>query len=295
MERIRQAVEQAQQQRQEKKPNRSTSIEQSAASEEQSAASESSNAATPTPAASSLPSSRLVPTSEVEYKQTPTIEVDMATRERNRLIAAIPGHPQQDIYRMLRTQVLQVMDANNWKSIAVTSPTPNSGKTLTAINLAISIAMESSHAALLVDADLRYPTIHKYFGYSPKSTLGHYLFDEEPVAPMLFRPDMNRLTVLPGRLPIHDSAEALGSPKWVSLLNEASSRYPDRIVVIDIAPVLNVDDALTIAPHIDCVLMVAENGRTKRDELQRALELLDGYPLIGTVLNKSGAKVAGRY
>jgi protein-tyrosine kinase len=288
MERIRQAVEEAQKQRQEKKPNRSASIEQSAASEP-------SNAATPTPAASSLPSSQLVPTSEVEYTQTPTIEVDMATRERNRLIAAIPGHPQQDIYRMLRTRILQVMDANNWKSIAVTSPTPNSGKTLTAINLAISIAMESSHAALLVDADLRYPTIHKYFGYSPKSTLGHYLFDEEPVAPMLFRPDMNRLTVLPGRLPIHDSAEALGSPKWVSLLNEASSRYPDRIVVIDIAPVLNVDDALTIAPHIDCVLMVAENGRTKRDELQRALELLDGYPLIGTVLNKSGAKVAGRY
>jgi protein-tyrosine kinase len=288
MERIRQAVEQAQQQRQEKKSNRSASIEQSAASE-------SSNAATSTPSASSLPSSQLVPTSEVEYTQTPTIEIDMATRERNRLIAAIPGHPQQDIYRMLRTRILQVMDANNWKSIAVTSPTPNSGKTLTAINLAISIAMESSHAALLVDADLRHPTVHKYFGYSPKSTLGHYLFDEEPVAPMLFRPDMNRLTVLPGRLPIHDSAEALGSPKWVSLLNEASSRYPDRIVVIDIAPVLNVDDALTIAPHIDCVLMVAENGRTKRDELQRALELLDGYPLIGTVLNKSGAKVAGRY
>jgi protein-tyrosine kinase len=66
-------------------------------------------------------------------------------------------------------------------------------------------------------------------------------------------------------------------------------------VVIDIAPVLNVDDALTIAPHIDCVLMVAENGRTKHNELQRALELLDGYPLIGTVLNKSEAKVAGRY
>ena len=287
MERIRRAVEQAQQQRQEKKPNQSAPTERSAAPTPTT-----SNASAPT---SSGPSKQLVPTSDVEYTQTPTVKIDMETRERNRLVAAIPGHPQQDIYRMLRTRILQEMVANNWKSIAVTSPTPNSGKTLTAINLAISIAMESSHTALLVDADLRHPSVHKYFGYSSESTLSNYLFEEEPVAPMLFRPNMNRLTVLPGRLPIHASAEALGSPKWLSLLSEASSRYPDRIVVIDIAPVLNVDDALTIAPHIDCVLMVAENGRTKHDELQKALEMLDGYPLIGTVLNKSEKKVAARY
>ena len=278
MERIKQAVEQAQQQRQQRGRNRPSPIESA------------SSAAKVSPAQQSF-----VPASDVEYTQTRNVEIDMAARERNRLVSAIPDHPLQDTYRMLRTRVLQEMEANNWKSIAVTSPTPNSGKTLTAINLAISLAMDLSHTALLIDADLRRPSVHKYFEYEPDLGLNDYLFDDEPLSRMLIHPNMDRLTILPGRVPIRDSAEALGSPKWVSLLNEVSARYPDRIVVADIAPVLNVDDALTIAPNIDCLLMVAENGRTKREELQKALELLDGFPVIGTVLNKSEKKIASRY
>jgi capsular exopolysaccharide synthesis family protein len=219
----------------------------------------------------------------------------MEVRERNRLVAAIPDHPLQDTYRMLRTRVLQEMTANKWRSIAITSPTQDSGKTLTAVNLAITLAMDLSRTTLLVDADLRRPSVHKYFEYEPELGLNDYLFDDEPVSRLLFHPNMDRLTVLPGRLSVRDSAEALSSPKWLALLQEITARYPDRIVVADIAPVLNVDDALTIAPHIDCILMVAENGRTKREELEKSLELLDGYSVIGTVLNKSEKKVSSRY
>ena len=229
------------------------------------------------------------------YEQTPTVYIDAATKDRNRLVAAINGHPLQDVYRMLRTRVLQDMRANNWKVIAVTSPAVGSGKTLTAINLAISIARDLSHTAILIDGDLRHPSVHKYFDHTPKYGLNDFVFNNIPLEQVLFHPDLDRLTVLPGREPMSESAEMLASPKIVSMLREVRSRYVDRIVIIDIAPVLSVDDALALAPNVDCMLIVAEAGQTSREDLGRALELLDGIPIIGTVLNKVKKKTTSTY
>ncbi len=231
----------------------------------------------------------------IQYSETRTVEVSLATREKNRLVAAIPGHPLQDIYRMLRTRVLQVMKANNWTTLVVTSPATGSGKTLTAINLAISIARDLSHTALLFDADLRYPSTSKYFGYTPEYGLNDYLFNDVPLSKILFHPNMDRLTVLPGRVPIKESAEILSSPKLLSLLHELRSSYADRLIIADIAPVLSVDDALALAPHIDCMLLVAESGITKSEDLSKTLELMQGIPIIGTVLNKVDKKVTEAY
>jgi len=79
------------------------------------------------------------------------------------------------------------------------------------------------------------------------------------------------------------------------LINELRGRYSDRIVVLDIAPVLSVDDALALAPNVDCMLMVAEAGETTREELASAIELLEGVPIVGTVLNKISKKIAAPY
>ena len=79
------------------------------------------------------------------------------------------------------------------------------------------------------------------------------------------------------------------------MLNELRTRYPDRIIVVDVPPVLSVDDALTLGPNVDCMLMVAENGETTREDLYKALDLLDGFPILGTVLNKSDKKVGEGY
>lgn len=235
------------------------------------------------------------PTASFEYTETKTIEVSDEVRNSNRLVAAINDHPLRDIYKMLRTRVFQEMKANSWKSIVVTSPATGAGKTLTAINLAIAIAGDLSHTALLVDGDLRQPSVHKYFGYEPEYGLNDYLFGDAPLNKVLFHPNMDRLTVLPGREPIYESAELLASPKIISLLSELRSRYSDRIVVLDMAPVLSVDDALALAPNIDCILMVAEAGETSREDLAKALEMLEGIPIIGTVLNKVDKKVVSSY
>jgi protein-tyrosine kinase len=226
-----------------------------------------------------------------EYSQTRCIEVSEQVRERNRLVAGIDGNPLQDIYRMLRTRVLQEMTTNGWNTIAITSPGSGSGKTLTAINLAIMLARDLSHTALLIDGDLRRPSVSKYFEHEPEFGLNDYLFNDVPLSKIFIHPDMGRLTLLPGREPISESAELLGSKKIIDMLADIRSRYTDRIVVVDIAPVLSVDDALALAPHVDCMLMVAEAGETKREDLGRALELLDNIPIVGTVLNKVKKKV----
>ncbi|MCC7258122.1 MAG: CpsD/CapB family tyrosine-protein kinase [Gammaproteobacteria bacterium] len=223
----------------------------------------------------------------VRYTYTKVVEVPDRVLTENRLIAALPNHELRDAYRILRTRVLQTMRENHWSSVAVTGPATGCGKTLTAINLAISLAMEVTHTVLLVDLDLRKPSVHTYFDYQPEYGLSDYLLRDVPIQQILFTPTIERLVVLPGREVIENSSEMLRSPKMVALVNELKHRYPDRLVVFDLPPILAADDALSFAPYTDAMLLVAEAGGTSRDDLQRALEVLKAAPVIGTVLNKA--------
>jgi len=229
----------------------------------------------------------------VRYTHTRIVDVPERVLLDNRLVAAVPSHELADAYRMLRTRVLQAMRENHWTSLAITGPASGCGKTLTAINLAISLAMEVTHTVLLVDLDLRKPSVHRYFNYEPELGLSDYLRGDIAVHQMLFTPSIERLVVLPGREPIQNSSEMLRSPKMVALVNELKHRYPDRLVVFDLPPILAADDALAFAPYTDAMLMVAEAGGTSREDLQKALEVLKSAPVIGTVLNKAQAPKGG--
>ncbi len=224
---------------------------------------------------------------DVRYLKTKIVDVSAETLERNRLVAALPAHELTDSYRMLRTKVLRELQTHGWNSIAITSPATGSGKTLTAINLAISLAREVNHTVLLVDLDLRAPSIHESFGYEPELGISDYLQHDAPIEEIMFSPGIDRLVVLPGRESIADSSETLRSPKMVSLVGELKHRYPDRIVICDLPPMLATDDALGFAPYTDAMLMVAEAGSTRREDLQQSLSILKDVRLIGTVLNKS--------
>jgi capsular exopolysaccharide synthesis family protein len=153
--------------------------------------------------------------------------------------------------------------------------------------------MEVTHTVLLVDLDLRKPSIHEYFGHQPQYGLSDYLFNDVAISEILFSPSIDRLVVLPGHQLIHNSSEMLRSPRMVKLVNELKSRYPDRLVVFDLPPILAADDALAFAPYTDAMLLVAENGGTSRDDLEKALEVLKGVPIIGTVLNKTAMPKTG--
>ena len=231
---------------------------------------------------------------DVRYQTTRVVEISDDSLERHRLVAALPKHPLTDSYRMLRTRVLQQMKGNDWNTLAITSPATGSGKTLTAINLAISLAREVNHTVLLADLDLRNPSIHKYFDYEPKLGLSDYLKEDVPLTDILFSPGIERLVVLPVREPIMNSSETLSSPKMVSLVTELKSRYLDRLVICDLPPILATDDALAFAPYTDAMLMVAEAGTTQREDLQQSLQILKDVPLVGTVLNKAES-ASGKY
>jgi protein-tyrosine kinase len=229
----------------------------------------------------------------VRYTMTKVVEVSPQTLVTNRLISAVPGHKHREAYRMLRTRVLQSMRNNGWTSVAVTGPATGCGKTLTAVNLAISLAAEVTHTVLLVDIDLRSPSVHRYFDYQPEKGLSDYLRGEVKLHEILFSPGIERLVVMPGKDIVPNSAEQLRSPRMVALVNEIKTRYPDRLVVFDLPPILAADDALSFAPYTDCVLMVAETGNTRKEDLQKAYDLLKGTPLVGTVLNRADSQATG--
>ena len=104
---------------------------------------------------------------------------------------------------------------------------------------------------------------------------------------MLFNPGIERLVVLPAGRPTPNSSELLSSPKMAALVNELKSRYPSRIIVFDLPPMLSTDDALAFSPYVDAALLVVEDGGTTKDELVRAVEMLGDTALLGTVLNKA--------
>jgi Mrp family chromosome partitioning ATPase len=189
---------------------------------------------------------------------------------------------------MLRTQVIQRMDENGWRTMAVLSPRANDGKTTTAINLAVSMANDHRHTVLLVDCDLRCPAIGATLGIKPEFGVDDLLRGEARIEQCLYHPEgFDRLVVLPARAPLANSSEALAGPRGRALVADLRGRYPERIIVFDLPPVLGTDDALAFLPLVECGLVVVAERATPRDDLLRCMELLRKTPILGTVLNRA--------
>ena len=225
--------------------------------------------------------------------QTQTISVDDALLRENRIVTGLEPGPFTDANNLLRTQVLQRFKENNWNVLAVTSPGEGEGKTLTAINLAISIAREVDYTVLLVDANLRHPWMLEHMGLAHRKGLSDYLTDDTPISELLIKPSrVEHLVILPGGRPLVNSAEMLNSPKMAQLVKDMKSRYHSRIIIFDLPPVLSSADALAFSPYVDAALLVIEEGVTQKHEVEHAVDLLSTINIIGTVLNKAELKSA---
>ncbi|OAI21805.1 MULTISPECIES: CpsD/CapB family tyrosine-protein kinase [Methylomonas] len=233
--------------------------------------------------AAGLPSDKV----NIAYTQTKVQKADERLLKQNRIISAFPQGKWLESYRMLRTRCLQQMDAMEWKTVAITSTGSGTGNSLTAANLAISMAMELDRTALLVDANLQNPSQHQLFGFPQGAGLSDYLLNDSELSTMLVNPGIERLVVLPAGKPLFNSTEMLRSPKMVRLVNELKSRYPSRIIIFDMPPILSHDDTLGFSPYVDCVLLVVDEGHTKTEELKHAANLLKGIDLLGSVFNKA--------
>lgn len=231
----------------------------------------------------------------IEYTQTRMLAPDPAAMRDAKLISdTASGDAVTDAYRMLRTRTLRAMDDHGWHSLAITSPGAGEGKTLTAINLAMSIAREVNRTVLLVDLDLRRPSVHKFFGFDIEHGISEYLADGIPLEELLINPSVERFVILPGSGRVENSSELLNSPRMRSLSAELAQRYPERIVIYDLPPVLVVDDALAFSPLVDAFLLVVEEGGTQAEEILAAYDVLSQANILGTVLNKA-AESQGHY
>ena len=196
-------------------------------------------------------------------------------------------HPTSDQVKILRTQMLQRLLSIGGNSVLITSPGPGEGKTVNAINVAISIAQEVDRTVLLIDANLRKPAIHKYFGLEEGIGLADYLLGKASISEVLLNPGIDKLTIMPGGHPLTTSSEMLGAARMADLVSEMKDRYEDRILVFDGPDILNSADAQVFAKLVDGIVLVVEAEKTTRKEVKQAIERLGETPLIGTIFNKS--------
>lgn len=224
---------------------------------------------------------------EVNYTQTRIIKLRADHLEKHRIFAFNKNDPTSVTFDLLRTQILQKMEENGWRTLAITSPSPAVGKTVVAINLGMSIAQKTDRTAMLVDFDLRQPRIGAYLGIPMEKSLNDVLDGKANLSEILVNPDMPRLVVLPTKHAVSNPAEILSSGKIAGLVKELRERYVSRITIFDLPSLLKADDAISVIPQIDCVLMVIANGMSTKREIEDGMRHLAKANLIGTVFNKA--------
>lgn len=249
-------------------------------------------AAAPVPVPPNAPATTAI---DVNYTQTEVVHLDPAHLEQHRIVAFQKSSPYNWAFDVLRTQVLQKMDEKGWRTLAVTSPTLESGKSVVAINLAISIAHHTQRTAMLVDFDLRRPHVGLYLGVRRNRSLNQVLAGTATVGEALFNPNLPRLVVLSTNDPVPKAAEVLSSVPVANLITDLRERYGDRTVIFDLPPVMAGDDVMAILPRIDAVLLVVGNGDSTRREIEESMRHIPADRLLGVVVNKADADVRRGY
>jgi non-specific protein-tyrosine kinase len=220
------------------------------------------------------------------YSVSKAVELDLEALARNRCICLFPDSPEAEFYKVLRTNIQHRVRQNQWNTIMITSAQPKEGKTLTAINLALTFAKEFDQTVLLVDCDLRRQSIHRYLNLSLDKGIVDYLLNGCSLKDLIVWPNIEKFTLISGGKTIGNSVELLGSPRMKTLVQELKHCYDDRFIIFDTPPVLGWADAITFAPLVDCILMVVQEGRTSIQDVAKAIEMLPAEKFLGFVLNR---------
>ncbi len=229
-----------------------------------------------------------------QYANKRKVSLSSRILRENRIFTQNDDEQIVDIYGLLRTRVLKSMRKNNWKMLGVTSPDPSVGKTVTAINLSISIALDQNYSTFLVDCDLRRPSVSRSLGFAVEVGFNDYLASNGTLEDVLVDSQIERLVIAPTRRVESGSSELLSSPKMKYFVQEARD-YVEQIVVFDLPPVLVGDDVVALSQHLDALLLVVEDGKTQTQALARAMELLHDANVLGVVLNKGARHESQQY
>jgi capsular exopolysaccharide synthesis family protein len=205
-----------------------------------------------------------------------------------------PKSAAAEAYRTLRTNIQFAGLDRPCKTIVITSATPAEGKTTTAANFA-AVCAQSGSRVLLVDGDLRKPTLHKIFGIDNQRGLTTTMIEGKSLADVAIPTRVPNLSiVVSGPLP-PNQAELTASRRMHDLL-EAATRVFD-LIVIDTPPVLSVSDAVALAAQTDGVILVVRGGKTSAEAARRAAEQIDAVKgrILGVLLNRVDARNSSYY
>ena len=198
-------------------------------------------------------------------------------------------------YRVLRTRFLHRARANGWSSIGISSPGQGEGKSLSAVNLALSVAREGNHNVYLLDLDLRRPKVWEYLGVNPERQITDFLTGSASANEVLYSIGIPNLAIAGAVGGTGHASELLAGPQILELFSYIRSNASNPMILVDLPPVLSTDDALIIAAKVDACLLIVSEGRSRRDGTAKALELLEDFNLAGIVLNRSKAMVTDYY
>jgi protein-tyrosine kinase len=223
--------------------------------------------------------------------------LDEKRLERARIVAYSGGSRSGRYYDMLRTQVMQDMDKNGWQFLAVTSPTVGCGKSVTACNLALSIARLPERSVMLVDLDMYKPMVAEYLGLDTDRGVLEVLEERATLASAVVQAQIgpNELLVLPGAVAPVTSSEWMASQTMATLLQSLKREFRSRVVIFDLPPMLVGDDVISILPRMDAVLLVAGVGTTSVADIKECQKHLQRTRVVRVVVNKVTEKTADYY
>ena len=222
---------------------------------------------------------------QAAWAALPERSVDPERYERNRLVAHQPGS-ESTPFDVMRTNLVRHLREHDWTRVAITSPAGGCGKTTTCLNLALSLARQRELRVVVIELDLRRPSIKRTLGISAPAEIAAVM--RGTVAPedglVRIRPN---LALGVNSLPADNPAELLSSTQAAAAIDAIEIRYRPDVILFDMPPVLVIDDTIAFLDQVDCALMVAAAEQTTVAEIDRAgKEVADHTKVLGVILNK---------
>jgi exopolysaccharide/PEP-CTERM locus tyrosine autokinase len=206
-----------------------------------------------------------------------------------------PDGMEAELFRLLRTRILFPPSGQPPRTILITSALAEEGKSFVAANLAINMARNIDQHVLLVDCDLRKPSMHSRFGFNGFKGLSEYLSDGQEIPSLLLKTGVEKLTLLPSGASPPNPSELVTSSKMAALIKELKARYDDRYIIIDSPPPMMTPETSAIAKWVDGILLVVKYGTTPMDLVEELVNQLDREKIIGAVINKFNLREFRRY
>jgi Mrp family chromosome partitioning ATPase len=219
------------------------------------------------------------------WQELAEIRPDETVLASHRIVSLHPGQTAAS-FDVMRTNLLRALRANSWTRVAVTSPTPGCGKSTVALNLAFSLARLTDKRVLVVELDLRRPSLMGMLGLSDGTQFVAGLAEGRLDMSQVKRVGPNLALAL-STTGVASPAELLSAPRTADLIDELEARLRPDVVLFDMSPMLVSDDALSFLDQVDCALMVAAAEETTVAEIEKCgKDLAKRTQVLGVVLNK---------